>query len=146
MAISVSGDTSKLAGLIDRLGRIADGRILKIINQNLAEEAIELVKQGFEDEKDPFGSPWAPLKRRTGRILQDTARLKNSFNRPSATSSDAGGFRIGTNVQYAVHHQFGAPKAKLPKRMMLPTGELPEAWVDKFQKTADEILTDLFKI
>jgi phage gpG-like protein len=131
-----------LPPLIRKFAELASGRTLTIISQNLAEEAIDLVKQGFAAEKDPFGNPWAPLKSRQGKILQDTARLKNSFTRGAA---NAAGFRFGSNVAYGTFHQTGT--SRMPKRAMVPDGsDLPDAWTNAFQETVEEILGDLFKV
>jgi len=138
--VSVSSGDFALEPLIRKLTEVGDGRILTLIRQNLAEEAVDLVKQGFERESEPFGAPWAPLKRRTGKILQDTGRLKNSFT-PRAT---ADGFRIVTNVAYAQYHQRGT--RRMVARPLVPTGtHLPDAWLVAFHRVVDEILVDFFK-
>ncbi len=69
------------------------------------------VDQRFATGHGPGGVPWRPLhprtvKRKGGKtlILVDTARLKNSITyRASAREVE-----VGTNVQYAAAHQFGA--------------------------------------
>jgi phage virion morphogenesis protein len=102
---------------------------------------------------DPWGSPWAALKIRKGQPLRDTGRL----NRSIVANPDAKGVTIGTNVQGARVHQFGAtiePKKKngrlvfpgpggrlifakkvtIPARPFMPlkkgftTAQLPASW------------------
>lgn len=53
---------------------------------------------------DPWGSPWAKLRFRTGQPLRDTGRLQRSI----VAKPDGKGVTIGTNVQYARTHQYGA--------------------------------------
>ena len=129
-----------LRQLSAKLEAVSNGQLLAEISQNLAESAIDLVKEGFAREEDPYGSPWAPLQHREGKILQDTGRLKNSFT-PGSSGPD--GFRFGSNVQYAEFHQQGT--GRLPARKMVPDGsELPDAWLREFTSVTDEILADYF--
>ena len=53
---------------------------------------------------DPWASPWAKLKIRRGQPLRDTGRL----NRSIVANPDSQGVTIGTNVQFAAVHQYGA--------------------------------------
>lgn len=62
------------------------------------------VKGYFRDGMDPYGTRWEPLKARRGQPLVDTGRLRNSI----AFSADKASVTVGTNVQYAPPHQFGA--------------------------------------
>jgi phage gpG-like protein len=48
-------------------------------------------------------------------MLRDTGRLQNSIQ----MAFDDDSTRVGTNVVYAPHHQFGAPAANIPQRMFL---------------------------
>lgn len=68
-----------------------------------AAAAIVELQLGFRESRDPYGTPWAPLKVRAGKPLLDTARLRNSF---TIRFTDTG-FAIGTNVAYAPYHQYG---------------------------------------
>ena len=80
--------------------------------------------EGALHENNRFG-PWKPLspstlsQRRKGSsaILQDTGRLKNSFDF-KATNTFA---KLGTRVNYSVDHEFG--KGRIPQRKILPTDE-----------------------
>jgi len=68
----------------------------------------------FRKESSPDGK-WAPLKYRTGRILQDTGRLKNSIT----FSSNSKTAIVGTNVNYAKQHEIGNPKKHIPQRRFM---------------------------
>lgn len=98
----IRGDFGKLATLTRRLGRL--GPAQAELRQDLAQEALTLVQQGFDRSVDPWDRPWLPLKHRKGQPLRDTGRLMNSFT-PVVTAT---GIRVGTNVSYAPPHQFGA--------------------------------------
>lgn len=103
MPSSVTGNgfraLSKLAAKVDltRGGRLE-------LNAALGEELIRLVRLGFRRESDPYGTPWKPLKYRSGRILQDTGRLRNGWKRSRVTPDEV---RISPSVDYAVYHQHG---------------------------------------
>jgi phage gpG-like protein len=139
MAFKFSGDFGKLKTFTKRVQQTPS--VLKDVVENLAEEALELVKEGFETERDPDGRKWAPLKYRSGKILQDTGRLKNSWHRKAASKK---GFTIGSGVAYAAPHQTGT-KRGLPKRRMVPSSKkLPARWRKRLVATAREVLDEHF--
>jgi phage virion morphogenesis protein len=112
----------------------------------------------FRDETSPWGDKWDSLKestlarRRKGgegaRILRDTGRLAASFNYKASSSQVV----VGTNVEYAATHQFGAEKGAFGKNkrgIMIPWGKIParpflpirpDGRVDLPQDTFDDIL------
>lgn len=129
----------------------------------MAEEAVDLTRQTFEDEKDPYGKPWAPLKLRSGRILAKTGGLKNSIHARQVGK----GFTIGFGKAYGAYHQSGTglhgPKgqrikplrakalgpinpgkkffrstAGAARRPMIPYRGMPESWSEAFQGLAED--------
>jgi len=82
-----------------------------------AQDTKTLISDSFRRSRSPDGAAWTPLapstikRRRQGprtrarkaTILVDTGVLKNSIY----TTSDKSGLTMGTNVPYAVYHQFG---------------------------------------
>jgi len=87
----------------------------------------------FRDAESPEGEPWADLKHRIGKPLNDTGRLKNSFTHNVSGNS----VEIGTNVEYAITHQKGASKGQyatgvpwgdIPTRPFMPADNLPSDW------------------
>lgn len=108
--MGLRGDFSELAALRRKLAAAPQLReqLLKVA----AAAALTEVQLGFRGGVDPYGEPWAPLKRRKGQPLRDTGRLGNSFTaRPTAT-----GFIVGTNVAYAPFHQYGAAARRASQR------------------------------
>jgi len=102
----------------------------------------------FNAHESPDGLPWEGLsdvtlqKRRKGprpgnsQILEDSGLLKNSFTHNVSGNS----VEIGTNVEYASTHQFGAKKGQyakntpwgdIPARPFLPEDNLPSDWEDE---------------
>jgi phage gpG-like protein len=146
-------------------------KALLIVNEQLAEETIELIREGFQGSKDPYGNAWAPLVLRDGRPLEDTGGLKAAWHRQSVS---ARGFVVANAKRYASFHQGGTGlygprhqrivpiKAKVlrlgktgmvarsvrgsPARKMVPDrGRLPAAWKRRFEDTAQEVFTELFR-
>ena len=75
------------------------------------------IKMNFRREHAPDGTPWAPLKIRTGKILSDTGRLKNSFSHKAGDDE----VEVGTNVLYAALQNFGGTiRPKKAKALAFP--------------------------
>lgn len=139
--MSARGDFNKLMGLVARLRRLGTDEARRELAARLGAVAVKLVADGFAAERNPYGRPWAKLKRRVGRILEDTGRLKNSFY-PVVTPK---GFAIRSDVGYAVHHQYGAPRAHLVKRAMFPTrgtGGFGNLWREPLEAEAQAFVRE----
>ena len=118
MSTGITGDFDGLNRLIANFGEMASGgRFRSMLSSRLAEAARAEVGKSFDQERDPYGNAWqklspATIKARRGggvgaKILQDTRRLRRSITSRGAYTSDANGFEIGTNVEYAAIHNFG---------------------------------------
>jgi hypothetical protein len=169
MKIRFTGDF----GALDRFRKKIEQapKALVTVNEQLAEEALSLIREGFETSTDPYGDAWAPLVLREGRPLEDTGGLKAAWFRRSVTAS---GFSVANAKTYASHHQDGTGiygprgerikpvRAKVlklgktgmvarsvrgtPKRRMVPVnGRLPDKWKQRFRDTAQEVLTEIFR-
>jgi len=67
----------------------------------------ESVMRNFRQGRAPDGTPWKPSLRaimQRGQTLVDTGRLRNSINVQAGKDY----VTVGTNVEYAKTHQFGA--------------------------------------
>jgi hypothetical protein len=106
--IKFTGDFKELEKFRDRVK--AAPTALVTVSEQLAEEAIDLVREGFERQEDPHGNAWEPHAALTqyvrpgGRILQDTGGLKASWHRRFAKGS---GFVIASAKQTAAWMQKG---------------------------------------
>lgn len=101
------------------------------------------VRLCFKLGVDPWGSPWAAIKWRAPRRTNDGKRLSQTGKRQAAANAagkagqplrdtgrlnrsitsvaDSNGVTVGTNVQYARTHQFGATIVpKHAKRLVFP--------------------------
>lgn len=83
------------------------------INRRIGETIVGLTDDRFKTQTDPEGQPWQDLKprtwqrkRKTGgilKILQEQGTLRDTI----VYEADGQGVSIGSNLPYAVIHQFG---------------------------------------
>jgi phage gpG-like protein len=139
----VGGDFKKVDSWAKAMGT-APG-LLDQMSRQMAEEAVGLIADGFRAQSDPYGRKWRPKKVPDGRnvLVGKTANLRTGWN---VTRSTRGGFTVSPSVSYAVHHQFGAPRARIPARMMFPSTKLglPPAWRDALTDVIQEQLSAHF--
>lgn len=83
---------------------MAAGEQLEDLHKRIGAALVSNVQLGFKSGASPGGQSWAPLKIRKGQPLRDTGRLRSSIT----SSADGDGVTVGTNVDYAAVHQFGA--------------------------------------
>jgi phage gpG-like protein len=105
-------------------------------------------KENFDRTESPDGLKWKPLKRlrthgrnkslATQQPLRDLGILMGSV---TADASKQGAIRditkaslvFGSNIDYGIHHQYGAPRANIPQRQWLGI-------TDKMAETAADIV------
>lgn len=138
----IKGAYAELQYLIRQTRAIANKQLLETINENLAEEAIDLIKQGFRDQADPYGRAWAGKKVPDGRAILTgrTGFLKSGWHR---TRLSRRGFTVAPSVTYAVYHQTGTQR--MVARKMIPDGDLPDRYSRAFAETIIEIIARHFK-
>lgn len=139
------------------------------VSAELAEETIALILDGFADHSDPYGDEWAELKIRDGNPLEDTGGLRNSWARGEVTAEVA---EVVNGKDYADFHQGGTgvhgPKGvriqpisglalKIPgvgfrassagtvARKMIPDGEPPDKWTERYDEAIREYFEVIFK-
>lgn len=136
----LTGDSSALARLVSKLETV--GEVPKASREQLASTALHRVLMGFSTSKEPGGAAWDALKYRQGRPLVDTGKLRGSMR----SRITAGGIVLTAGASYAVHHQFGAPRANVPARPFFPRdGELPSGWRGAFERIIDQTLSGHFR-
>jgi len=166
MDVKFTGDFVALTRFADKISGTPD--ILITVSEQLAEETIGLIREGFDKSEDPDGNEWDPPLLRAGKPLQDTGGLKASWYR---RSSSRDGFSVASAKQYSVYHQFGtgiygprktairpvkAKALKLPNgifrrsvkgtkpRRMVPSSGIPTEWSRRLVETATEVLESHF--
>lgn len=127
MSISLEISTKQVNELVDKAVALrATGPLMHRIGQIMVDDT----RLNFRASKGPDGTPWAPLKHRKGKPLNDTRRLRNSIDYEVSANGEE--VYIGTNVVYAPVHQFGhTVKPKTPGgKLKIPTGNGEFAFVD----------------
>jgi phage gpG-like protein len=90
-----------------QLARIASPAFRTRVAQLSGAFATKEVSDCFEQSRDPYGVPWAPLKHRDGKPLVDTGALAASIS----AQPGEGTFKLVAPKKYAAVHQFGAHMA-----------------------------------
>lgn len=135
------------ANPLKKLQRMLDDpqRLMSAISGSLAEETVNMIKDGFRAETDPYGDRWKPKKYPDGRktLSGPTSRLKTGWHIKAQNGS---GFVVAPAVGYAAAHQdpgrTGDGKLRRPRRMMVPSAErgLPEHWARAYGEVTIDAL------
>lgn len=128
---------------------------MRAVSINQAEEAVDLIKQGFNEGTgtDPYGQRWKKRKRETRRtrgrkvLSGETSRLKGGWK---VTQVRADGFEVSASVTYATPHQSprrGRRGLKRPRRMMIPSEKkgMPRKWSKALNAAALDAANDYFR-
>lgn len=133
--------TVNLNGLDKKLRAFSDNlKKRERINEQIAIRLRSLVIKNFETQSNN-GIKWAPFKAggrwksegkgkkrtrtldRSAKLLQDTGNLRVSFTELWSNDLAGVGAKASAGVNYAIVHEQGSPKNKLPARPMLPTAK-----------------------
>lgn len=144
MAVTLKGDFAELKTITERIAAVDS--LMRSASKAMAEESIDLIKEGFRTETDPYGKRWKPKLAADGRktLSGKTSRLKGGFRQSMVSAS---GFEISAaSVEYADYHQDPRKGAngrlKRPRRMMVPSVKkgLPRSWAVAFEEVAADAL------
>lgn len=102
MTIRISGDFGIFQEFADKLETIGDQGKQAIL-KSMAEESLDLVAEGFDKERDPYGGKWKDNVR-GGEVLRDKGHLRKGWKRSRLTANE---FTISPSVFYAAVHQHG---------------------------------------
>jgi phage gpG-like protein len=124
----------KAAVFRERLARIGTAAFRNELARRVGYGALKLIAQSFDKGADPYGRPWRFVAWHPGhkKRLWDTGDLRAGF----MAYPYAMGVKILNSIPYASVHQYGAPKANIPARPMLPNTQegLPYSWLQMIQK------------
>jgi hypothetical protein len=134
----VTGDFAKLSRTQQTLRKTGSSAQLTALNQNLGEEGLNLISEGFSSGTNPYGEPWdAP----------NNLQITGGIRRYAITSVNAGGFQISATDRKAIWHHAPKPRSRwggkaLPTRLQVPTAErgLPAKWSAQFEDVALEFM------
>ena len=122
------------------IGELSDTPgILEDVSVVLAEEAISLVREGFDEQASPYGKGWAAKKQPDGRaiLVGKTGRTRTGWKRVRANAS---GFKISASTNYSGYLQDGT--TKMVHRKMVPDGDVPPKWDAAFREVAQDVLDE----
>lgn len=118
-AASLTGDFAAVDKAAKRLAELGDSRMLAQLSGALGREAVVQVRDGFREERDPYGNKWTRKVFEDGnKILRKSGKLYDSWY---VSQADAAGWRIASSSPYA-KFQFGTgiygPRGRpiVPKR------------------------------
>jgi hypothetical protein len=124
--------------------------IISVMSEQVAEEALALVSEGFAKQTDPYGKAWPEKKVDDGRsiLVGKTTRLRRGWHKVKISEAK---WSIQPSVVYAAAHQDPQPRAawggrRLPQRMMIPmkTRGMPAAWTKRIEETLGETMAAQF--
>ena len=147
--IKIEYDDREIVKALNRLAAAAQD--LTPAMREIAAALEDAAQEAFEREQSPDGKPWADLSEHTkarrrkrkkwpGQILQVQGRLAGSLtSRYDSQSAEA-----GTNLVYAVTHQFGAEEGEFgstSRGQSIPFGDIPaRAFLGRSDDLDSEIL------
>ncbi|MGW8285757.1 MAG: hypothetical protein ACWGPR_08565 [Candidatus Deferrimicrobiaceae bacterium] len=143
MTLTLKGDLPALRRLERRLSN-TDAMLTKA-SKAMAEETVDLIKDGYRTETDPSGQKWADKQRQDGRkvLSGKTSRLKGGWHVDGAS---AAGYEVSASVDYALPHQRPRKgrngRLKRPQRKQIPEAAdgLPSKWADALEETAGDVV------
>ena len=109
--IEVKFDDKEIKQMLNAI-TVSLGGDMSGLMKNIGIYVVDETKKRFDDQKDPDGQPWEPLKpetlkaKKTNKILIEQGKthgLQASINYTAAKQS----VTIGANKDYAAIHQFG---------------------------------------
>jgi phage gpG-like protein len=138
----LQGDFGGLEDLQERIRKLAQPAFTAAVARRLTGTAIKLLADEFRGSKDPYGVPWKPLKRREGKPLLDTGRLRAAAVGQTAGQSSGAIVRVVIPVEYASYHQDGT--RRIPRRQIVPdrAGGLGPIWAGAFRREIEKAVKD----
>jgi hypothetical protein len=120
-------DLGRLIKTIERLAMLP-----RSVARIAAPQITEQLAREFDEGKDPYGRPWAPLRPSTLARGRRPPPLTDKRDLRDGTKAKAGpaGISIRLGARYGFFHQVGfrAGRTRVPPRRVLPQYGLPRAW------------------
>jgi phage gpG-like protein len=164
--MSLDGDFARLERLVNAVGRVADGSLLRDVKAAVAPVLSAQIAKGFDESKKPRGGRWRRLKKprrpgspNKGGPLYDSGNLRELASHVQVTAE---GWLVSIPRPYAARHQYGDPTGGgqgrdsggrftagggIPARQYLPLEAqgLPRVWRLAVEETATSEWRAAFK-
>lgn len=132
-----------LNALIQRLERMGGDQVKQAIASKVAVAAHDACLLGFQQQRDPYGVPWAPRKPSKAdnghKLLDDTGRMINSLtSRPTANGVT---LRI---LDYAKFHQSGT-RFMVARKVFPDPGQGLGMWREPIERASLDAVRELMK-
>jgi len=145
--VRTDGTTSQMMALLH-----STPELMQALSSAMGKEAIDLVREGFRQETDPYGQKWQEKQVDDGRkvLHGESSNLRLGWK---LESNGRGSFRLSPSVRYATTHQNGFDgevtrkgstyRLKIPARRMLPTSGMgiPSKWRDQLMEAEEESIS-----
>ena len=147
--MALTGDFHRLARLRQQLEAISRGGLQKQCATAFANETVKLMVDEFNQQRDPYGKPWAPRKRppdwaiRAFGLMQDDHRLLDKSGKmiDSLRAKPLANGNVKVTMRpYAQFHQTGTDKMVARKLVPDDAMDLGPIWGRAFNRVADDIL------
>lgn len=123
--------------LIKKIKELRDDYVPRVLAAQ-SEQLIELVHEGFDKQKSPYGTRWP--RNKDGSKFDHLNTIRDSFT--SIATDDS--ILLESDFPPAIFHQYGTEY--IPAKPMIPTEELGLGnWAKPLNKTAKDIFQDIMK-
>lgn len=145
--------TGKIADLVRKLDEMASPSFRQKMLGAMAVEVHRLTLDGFIQQRDPYGKPWAPRKKaadwavkafglmQSDHPILDTGRDGGAVDRLTVRST-SDGVRLKTNA-YMKFHLTGT--SKMVPRKWIPTDGAGPIWRNALQTVYTDQIRELLK-
>jgi hypothetical protein len=148
-----SDNLRKLSDFATRVAQLRRERLAPVVAEGLQGTVLKLLADQFRKEVDPYGKPWAPLKRERPRnakarkkgrrgaqkILQNTGLLRAS----GSTAVIGGRISVRFPVSYATFPQSGTKHSEA--RKLVPDAGPSQTWNAALKRDAGALLKQLME-
>lgn len=138
----ITGDFAKLGHWADLMRRSAI--IAEAATEAMAQRAVDLVGDGFNRGRNPYGERWKPKQKPNGYPIMHgpSGLLEYGWH---VLKTKRRGFVIANDAPYAAAHQ-KPTRGKRPMRMMVPSTSrgLPPSWVRAFSSLSTNVFQAYF--
>lgn len=131
----------KIGALVKKLEAMASPQFRASLSAALASEAQRQYRKDFSSGTDPYGTAWAPSKKKSGKTLVRTGYLRSSGEVETVTAE---GFRFRVYAPYGGFHQSGT--SRMPQRMIVPNARYGLGnWLAPFNRIAAAKVRELMR-